>query len=1325
MSEIRIIPPEAPPVSRARYEREQKARAHAEALLEQKSRDLFDANRALMAEAETLRSTLVYVETLRTRNAESLRAQSTLFAVLDGLAGSSGLGAGIRVLLQILQDSLSSSSAALIEETAVDQVRVVAALDPGMEGVLQQTSPHLVSRARRLPDIARAGWAGAEAGAFDGFRSVMLAPIQIEGERKMALICLSRAAAAFTTEDIALLKRIAQVAAEPIARLRLARRNTALAALIEGTPQPQDDVPSGLDIPFQSVNRAFERLTNTQALTVDILNDLLTAPTEDVDAAIQRALAQLGMDCGSEATFLICFLAEPGYARVLSQWTKDGTPLRLPGMADAMPTLAQGKEAIVQAQVSGVASVTLLVPVMQAGRMIGALGHMLRSDARSFLPGEVHLMRSVAHAINAVLRRTQAEADSRAATEALAHERNRLALTLSALPDLLLELDGEGRFVDYHSGGVSISEQLVERFNGYLLEEVLPPDVAALGRRILTDLLRDGRAEPAVIQFDFGQGPRWLQTTAVRRGTAGDGEEEGFLLVLRDITREHEQAQEIARLSEVARRTTNLVFVTDAARRIVWVNAAFETLTGWSLAEARGQLPDAMLLGARTDPAQVEIIKRALDQGRPIQTEILARDRSHVDYWLQLDFQPLQDPEGRLTGFMAVGNDITVSKAQELALEAAVVEANAAQARLMAAVGALTDGFVLYDADDRLVLCNDRYREIYPKSAPAMVPGARFEDILRYGLAQGEYAAAIGREEAWLAERLEAHFASEHQMEQRLQDGRWLRIFERSTPDGGRVGLRVDITALKLAEERALADRAAAMDASMDAIAITDAGGRFLYANAAFDRITGAAGVLTGQDWRDLFSPALVSDLRLTALPQLQRTGTWQGDVAGQLADGAAVDVDISLTQRPDGAVLWIMRDLTERRRAESERARLREDLHTAQRREVIGQLSAGLAHDFNNLIATIAGSASLIGLEEGPQSVQRINDHARRIQRASKQAEGLVRRLLALGARSAQIERIDLTVSLREAAELLRPSLPKTIRLALDLPATPVYAEADPTDVLQLLLNLALNARDAMQSHPAPPGGHVITLSLAQADATPEGAVASPVPEAVMQIGGAAESLAHARLCITDTGPGLTAAAAERAFAPYFTSKGSKGSGLGLSIVQAIILSVNGTLILSRQPGGGASFTVCWPLAAASAPGLALSGPSVEEGARLDGCSILLVDDSEDVLSVMTAMLEQVGAEVAPSTNPAELLEVLAEDPDAFDVVITDFDMPSMTGADLARAVHALRPKLPVVLVTALPDWEARDMRRSTSPDFAAVLPKPASSATLVTRLRAIMASR
>ncbi|HSF63868.1 MAG TPA: PAS domain-containing protein, partial [Paracoccaceae bacterium] len=1287
-------------------------RAQAEALLEAKSRALFDTNRALVAEAEALRRALVEVEDLRARNQAALQTQSVLFAVLDAVAAARSPGAGLRALLEVIARVMPCAAVAVIEDAGAEGIGVVAALPADLAGRRIRTPPGLLDRARRLPDLAQAGWDMPDDPALAGARGGMMAPLRIPGERPLALLCLSGGEATFTADDLALLERVAQVAADPLGSLRLARRNAALAALLEGTPLPEDPAPSGIDVSFQSVNRAFERLTKAQALTVDILNDLLTAPSYGVDAAIQRALARLGQDSGADRTFLLGPV-RAGSAVPSHDWARQSLPPALPDLARALDRLSTGHEALLDADAPGLAARVLLVPVLAGGHLAGVLGHAMPDTARGFLPGEVNLLRSVGHAIHAILRRTAAEAESRDATDALAAERNRLALTLSALPDLVLELDAEGRFTDRHSGGIRIPREMVARFNGVLPEQALPPDLAAACRRVLTRLAETGQADPQEVQFDLGQGLRWLQVNVVLRGRDAGGAPAGFLMVLRDITRERDQAAEIARLSEVARRTTNLVVVTDAQRRITWVNAAFETTTGWTLAEVKGRRQGDFLHSARTDAATVAAMRAAQDAGRAVQVELLKRNRLGVDYWLQIDIQPLHDADGRLTGFMSVETDITVNKAQELALEYAAAEAERARVRLVAAVDALQDGFALFDAEDRLVLCNDRYRELYPLSSAVMVPGVRFEDILRHGLAQGEYPAARGREAAWLAETLAAHQAPESRMEVQLLNGRWIRIFERVTPDGGRVGLRVDITALKEAEARALADRAAAMDASLDAIAITDRDGRFLYANPAFAALTRAGGPLTGRGWRPLFAPDIVTGLRARVLPRLERHGTWQGDLAGYLADGTPVDLDISLTRRPDGAVLWIMRDLTERHRAEVERNRLREDLHLAQRREVIGQLSAGLAHDFNNLIAAISGSAALIGTETGPRAGDRILAHATRIQRAAGQAEGLVRRLLALGARSSQHRAVDLSACLREAADLLRPGLPKGLRLVLDLPEVAVSAQTDPTDILQLVLNLGLNARDAMAGHPAPPGGHVLTLGLQPGPC--------PAGDALFRIGTLAPGCAHACISVTDTGPGLSAEIAQRAFSPYFTSKGDKGSGLGLSIVQGITLAAQGELGLLRGPQGGARFVLRWPLAATAQAARPDADPDAdpEPGpagiARLDGRAILLVDDAEDVLDVLASVLDKAGAEVAPSTSPADILDVLADDPDAFDVVVTDFDMPGMTGADLARATHALRPGLPVVLVTALPDWRGRDSIGAADPRFAAVLAKPVTAQALV----------
>ena len=385
---------------------------------------------------------------------------------------------------------------------------------------------------------------------------------------------------------------------------------------------------------------------------------------------------------------------------------------------------------------------------------------------------------------------------------------------------------------------------------------------------------------------------------------------------------------------DVVMRTTDLVVVTDAHRRIVWVNPAFEALTGWSLAEVRGQDPGRLLRNGDTAPQTLERIRTALAAGHGVRAEVRNHTRDGRSYWVDLDIQPLHDEGNRLTGFVSVQSDITdrIALAERLvtaernataahvrlanALEAlpdpmALFDADArlviandawqrayagahgplspgtpleqvlrarippdaspetaeallAQARadlcaplgqrevagpggrwwrcldiatanrdrlmvrieithrkqeqavlkdladqaaaarrfLEGAIAVLPDAFVLFDAEDRLVLCNDRYREVYPRCTDKMQPGHTFEELLRTAVARGEMADAIGREEAFIAERLARFHQADSDIEQRLSDGRWLRIIERRLPDGSRVGMRIDITPLKAAEQR-------------------------------------------------------------------------------------------------------------------------------------------------------------------------------------------------------------------------------------------------------------------------------------------------------------------------------------------------------------------------------------------------------------------------------------------------------------------------------------------------------------------------------------------
>ena len=230
------------------------------------------------------------------------------------------------------------------------------------------------------------------------------------------------------------------------------------------------------------------------------------------------------------------------------------------------------------------------------------------------------------------------------------------------------------------------------------------------------------------------------------------------------------------------------------------VNARARSNLQYSIKELRNLTP--VDIKPEFDEASFRDIIKPLVSGQKdrieFRTQHLRRDGSGYEAEILLQYIA-----GDLPQFLALILDVTAENE-------AKIETLRAKDQLKTAIEALPDGFVLYDRGDRLVVCNEKYREFYPKSASIMVPGAKFEDILRHGLARGEYADAVGRENKWLKERLQEHRQANNVIEQKLSDDRWLRILERATPDGGRVGLRIDIT--QQMESRSRAEQAAATD---------------------------------------------------------------------------------------------------------------------------------------------------------------------------------------------------------------------------------------------------------------------------------------------------------------------------------------------------------------------------------------------------------------------------------------------------------------------------------------------------------------------------------
>lgn len=249
-----------------------------------------------------------------------------------------------------------------------------------------------------------------------------------------------------------------------------------------------------------------------------------------------------------------------------------------------------------------------------------------------------------------------------------------------------------------------------------------------------------------------------------------------------------------ALLALAALHTKHSVIISSADDKIQWVNQGFCDLTGWTPEEVIGKSPGEIMNGPISDPEAVRLFQESIEKGLRVSTTIQSYPKSGPPIWLKVEKEPVYNQDGVLEHFISIETDVTGYVHQEAMLDKT-------ERRLRDAIEALSDGFVLYDEDDRLVICNQRYKEFYASSADFIEEGERFEDLLRAGVNNGQYADALDAPEAWLARRLKAHRdASGEKVEQLLDDGRWLQIQERKTRDGGIVGIRTDVTELKKAQ---------------------------------------------------------------------------------------------------------------------------------------------------------------------------------------------------------------------------------------------------------------------------------------------------------------------------------------------------------------------------------------------------------------------------------------------------------------------------------------------------------------------------------------------
>jgi PAS domain S-box-containing protein len=382
--------------------------------------------------------------------------------------------------------------------------------------------------------------------------------------------------------------------------------------------------------------------------------------------------------------------------------------------------------------------------------------------------------------------------------------------------------------------------------------------------------------------------------------------------------------------------------------------------------------------------------------------------------------------------------------------------------------------------------------------------------------------------------------------------------------------------------------------------------------------------------------------------------------------------------------------DITDRKLANEERAALETQLRQSQKMEALGTLAGGIAHDFNNVLTAISGNAQLAIEDLTPEHPATASLHE--IKRATGRAKDLVRRIVAFSRPEQNIQHlIDLRPVVEEALRLLRATVPKMIDIRLeaepDLPAV----MADATQVHQVLMNLGKNACDAMQSR-----GGTLTIQLARERI--DSLLHSPSPDLLPGN--------YLRISVQDTGTGIPAELIERVFEPFFTTKGhGEGTGLGLSVVHGIVRGHRGAILVRSKPGSGTVFDLFFPAAEHQAEDAAkAAAPSAAPAGR--GEHVLYVDDEDQLVDLVTRMMERMGYNVTGMTRPIEAVDVVRADPNRFDLVLTDLGMPGMSGMDLAEELLQIRPDLPIIITSGY--VRAEDARRAEQIGVRDVVMKP-----------------
>jgi signal transduction histidine kinase/ActR/RegA family two-component response regulator len=444
-----------------------------------------------------------------------------------------------------------------------------------------------------------------------------------------------------------------------------------------------------------------------------------------------------------------------------------------------------------------------------------------------------------------------------------------------------------------------------------------------------------------------------------------------------------------------------------------------------------------------------------------------------------------------------------------------------------------------------------------------------------------------------------------------------------------------------------------------------------------------------------------------------------------QLADGEWILVSERRTS--DGGTIILHSNITKLKVREVERTRLQEQFHRAQKMDAMGRLAGGIAHDFNNILGSILGNAGFL-VEDLPPEAETAG-FAKEIVIAAQRAKHLVQQILAFS-RKANTEKEDVRVEdvVAEAVQLLRATMPKTIALEVHNDSCHANVRGNATELVQVLMNLCVNARDAIGSQH---GSIDLDLDVIQAGsrlesagaqaASPGQAVSAPDGSSSISTGQLRPDAPYLLIRVRDSGCGMEALVLGNMFEPFFTTKEvGKGTGLGLAAVHGIVSSHGGVIACTSRPGHGTTFEVFLPATEEDAH----VAEQTPRDARPSGSeSILVIDDEQQFSAALAQTLIRLGYHVDCFASPREALDAFQSTPDKWAMAITDELMPDMTGYELAERMLARQPNLPLILCSGATDTQSTEKARAAG--IKACIVKPLDSTDIARTVRDLLDRR